>query len=232
MDHQTPPGAAGAATPESTLAGVATGDRGAAPPPPAPAAPPATPPAAAAPDKADVIEIPKAAFKERLDREVAKRLEAYGIKSLDDIDKLAEREAEAKRAQMSELERVQAEARTAIERATKAEAERDTERFNAELHRACSETGVKNATYARFLVAEARKADPEASVLDVLNKSLADESTKAALGVAVAAPQAVAPNTVPAGQPPKPANANGAQIDVSKMSRDEWNAYKRQHNFT
>jgi hypothetical protein len=199
-----------------------------APPVPPPPAPP-TPPAGGSPF---AVFPDQASFQARLDREARSLLkEKYGLneKELDERLKRAKEleEAEAARikAQQTKEQQLEAEKAEAEARAKAADERANAATRQAEVTGMCARFGFKNLDYALF---EAGKSGKSGAELEAHFTEMAkDDSKKAALGLAVPAPEVVpvggntAPGTPPGGNPPPPPPPGGGApevVDVMKMS--------------
>jgi hypothetical protein len=153
-------------------------------------------------------------------------------------DELEKQEEERKKAEMTETDRLKTEKLEAEQKAARAEAERDQERLQRHIAGECAAKGIKAVDYASFLIEKATDALPAGQQLDVakfLDEQLADETKKAAFGIAVPAPTQVPDpaTTVPKpGEtpppPPKPGETT-APIDAMNMSPDAWQKHKQQY---
>lgn len=176
--------------------------------------------------------MPPEAFNKRLDREMKKKLGELGFESLEDVKALAAKEKEREQAAMTELDRAKQEKAEAEARAAVAEATAKEAVHSSKVNAACSALGLKNTTYARFLVDQELRENPEADATAVLTKHLESDQMKAALGVAPPQPTPVAVTTTPApagGAPPAAADPNpAADNDALKLSDKEWQQKKRE----
>lgn len=219
---------------------------GGSPPPPAPATPPA-PPSATPPAATPPGTPPPAAESEphwlsaRLQQQERALLRKLGLESVDDAKeklakakKLEDDEAARQQANLTELEKEREARKLAEQEATRLKAAQAESVRQQRLAEACAEQGVKNVGYARFLVAEKLKTNPDMSEADALAEFLKQDDQRAALGLTapVPAPAANPPTTVPPlpggpGGAPPPASPNGAPRDVMAMSAQDWQAHKR-----
>lgn len=210
-----------------------------------PVVPPATAATTPAPAAEPFAVFPDAeSFQKRVERETKKRLKDLGIDDVEqakarlDAAAAAEKAAEeAKRAQMTEIERLradqakaQADAKEAMTRAEEAE-------MRAHLHRVFAEEGIRNFDYGFFAVTRKLATIPEDETLDeraYLRELAKDPTQAAALGIAPppaqAAPSAQRPatSTPVAGSAPLPpgAGAPAPAKTAFDMSPAEWAAYK------
>jgi len=207
-----------------------------------PVVPPATPPA---PPAEPFAVFPDAdSFNKRLERETRKRLKDLGIDDPDAaktrLDQLAAMEKaneDAKRAQMSEIERLRADQAKANADAKAAMSRAEEAELRAHLHRVFAEEGVKNFDYGFFAVTRKLESIPEDETLDerAFLRDLAKDPTQAA-ALGIAAPpappappgQRPATSTPAAGTPPLPpgAGAPAPAKTAFDMSPAEWAAYK------
>lgn len=224
---------------------------GATVPVPKPGEPPVTDPTvtppAPTPDPAKPYAVfPDAdAFKKRVAQEARQILKEYGISDPEELKKLIEERAavakaaeEARRQQMSELQRAQDDAAKAAREKAEAEAARDRAVREAQVARACAETGAKNLGYAQWSV-EAKLATlpagtsmDEAAIKAHLIELAKDDTGKAALGMVVTPPTpalGAPPKTVPANTtvpgrdlPPSPNPGATPPKDVMSMSTQEF----------
>jgi len=218
------------------------------PVPPAPAEPPA---ALVTPPPPESITLTSTQLDERLKRaqstDRARWLKEQGfeseeaftarMKAFEESNAAAE---EARRLEMSELEKYKADlatanaATTAAEAATKA-ANEDAKaaRTEAHLRREFADRGIVNADYAFHLVDKAVAELAEGATLnevEFLNGLVADETQKAALGMVAAPPvEGLATTTPPVVvTPPPPTSAPG--FDAMTATDAEWQAHKKAHN--
>jgi hypothetical protein len=146
------------------------------------------------------------------------------------LERLTELEGkeEARRQQsLSELER-EREARTTAEK------ERDTYKQQHEtalahgrLIEACAGAGVRNTSYAQFLVDSARRAGDTRPEAELITAYVAQDAHRAALGI----PSTPAsPNPLHTAPPPPntpaPPNGQPGSIDANAMSKEQWAAYR------
>ena len=226
--------------------------------PPVPGAPPVAPPAPAEPPAAlvappapETLTMTSTQLDERLKRaqstDRARWLKEQGfeseeafatkMKAFEDSTAAAE---EAKRLEMTELEKYKTdlaaanEAKTAAEAATKlANEAAESARTEAHLRAEFANRGIVNAAYAFHLVNQAIAELDEGATLnevEFLDKLVADETQKAALGMAVQPPaEGLATTTPPIVVTPPP--PNGPPVtDANAMSDAEWQAHKKAHN--
>lgn len=207
--------------------------------------PPAPPPAQPAP----FAVFPDAeSFNKRVARETKKALAELGITDPDAVKGALEKAAalekaneEAKRAQMSETERLRSEKAQADADRARAMSDAEEARMRASLFRKFAEKGVRNFDYGFFKVSSKLAEMGDDEELDVpayLDELAKDPTQAAALGFVVAAPPPppAAPtpaNTAPRppGAPPPPAPlANGAPGPKTafEMNGDEWTRRKAQ----
>ena len=212
--------------------------------PPANATPDAPPPAAPQP----YAVFPDAeSFQKRVERESRKALKDLGVDDpaaiktmLAEYGKMQAAAEEAKRQQMTEVDRLRADLATHQAKALEASSAAEEAKLRAHLYQVFSRKGVQNFDYGFWLVTNklaglADDAEPldEEAFLDTM---ASDPATRAALGIAPA-PAAEPPavfrpaNTspvqgrAPQAPPPNPAIPNKTAMD---MSPAEWVAYKQQ----
>lgn len=173
------------------------------------------------------ISMPKDAFNKRLEQAqtaaIAKFLKAAGYDSPEAFAEAQKASAnairaaeEAKRAEMSELEKFKTDLaaeqkkRTDLE-ASLAEQKRQTEalEFNQHIHKLCRERGIQNVDFAMFKISQAvenLENDAELNEIEFLDNLAKDEAQKAALGLSEPPPKKVNANTTSpkTGPDPKP----------------------------
>lgn len=175
----------------------------------------------------------------RLEQQARTTLKALGFDTpeaaqarLAKAKELEDQEAARQQAAMTELDREKA-------LRTKAEADLATEKkareqadAQARLVAVCAESGVKNVAYARYLLDDARRAEPTLSEADALARFLKDEAQRAALGLPPIAPTQVPTTTAPPlpgnGAPP-PAPGTAPVFDATKATNAEWLKWKREN---
>lgn len=217
-----------------------------APPAPGNPPPPAPPPAPGPPAPPEPFAtFPDAeSFQKRVDREARKRMkDVFGtddeatIKArLEEQEKLAKAAEEAKRAQMTEIDRLKLEKQEAEARAAAAMSDAEEMRMRSHLHSVFAKKGIKNHEYGFFQVTSALARLGESEQLDedkFLDGLIADPAHKAALGIEGPPPDPVVrpATTTPVGTPPPaPPPASGAgtppKSDMA-LSQEEWLAKKR-----
>lgn len=181
-------------------------------------------------------------FQKRVDREAKKALRELGIEDPQALKSiLAEHESfkkaaeEAKRAQMSEVERLKADLDAKERLAQEAMSAAEEARFDAHIYRMCVKKGIRNHEYAKWMIANELSRLPEDGQLDeeaYFETALSDATTRAALGVepppAPAVPVAKPPlNTSPyQGAAPVPGGVIPAKT-VMDLSKDEWQNRKK-----
>lgn len=218
---------------------VPTGGGGGTPP-----APPPPPPAPGGGQPFAVFES-QAAFEERMARAQRSHLrEQFGTENPDEVkqrlarlQELETAEAERKRAELSETQRLQADLQAAQAAREQAERALQDQRFETRVSGECAQLGVKNVKYALFLVNEARSALPEAQrggfdPRTHLDGLLAKAEMKAALGieapptVVTSAPVTTSPNPgQPPPAPPPPGGNPPAPVDANSMTPEQWRAH-------
>ena len=183
-------------------------------------------------------------FQKRVEREARKHLKEIGITDpaevksiLEEHAKLKEAAEEQKRAQMSELERMQADLQAAKEAREQAELQYEDMRVRNHLASVFAKKGVRNFDYGFFLINKKLEGMGDEDVLDeeeFIDELAQDPSTRAALGIAAPddatpAPVAKQPATttpqVP--RPPAPGANGSAAKSAMDMSPEEWTAYKQ-----
>jgi len=142
---------------------------------------------------------------------------------------------EAKRQQMSELERLKADLAArdarlaeAESQAKQAQLEAEGARIEAHIQRLCAERGIKNADYVFWKLEQAASAlgdDDELDEVKFLDDLVKDEAQRAALGVS-SAPQPRPADTSPPQGGPHPKPEDQGQFDALKLSDEEWRAHK------
>ncbi len=211
--------------------------------PPVPPAP--APPAPPVPGVPFATFPTQASFDDRLNREARAILkDKYGLtekqlderlaraKELEDAE-AARIKAQQTREQQLETEKTEAEARAKAADARAAEAIRQ-----AEVTGMCARLGFKNLDYAIFEAGKPGNATKTTAELEAHFTEMAkDDGKKAALGLAVAAPELVpvpagtAP-VPPGGAPPAPPPPGGAPPvvpDVMRMSPQQFADHLRTH---
>lgn len=224
---------------DPNVGGSIAGNEGTPPTPPAgtPTPPDATPPAPTEPH----ISFPdQEKFNERLSRNHASQLKKeFGVDSPEELKtKLAEFEtlksAQLVRDQAAMTEQEKHQAQVAQLTADKAalQEERDQVRFESHINGVCAELGVTNVDYAMFELTRAANKLPEGEQLDArehLSSLLKVDTSRAAFGLPATATQVpVGASTTPTNPgivPPAPAVPDSAAPDVSKMTRQEFNAH-------
>lgn len=233
-----------AGTPQGTTTQIDTGNLAPSPVVGTAPAPAAAAPAAPAPTTAAVVAAPGedpewlAARLERERKKASKELAAkLGIKDPDELaarlkraDEL-ETAAETRRLeQLSEVEREREGRRVAEAALAQMRTEKEAAEANAALVQACHERKIGNAGYARFLVEEARRKDPNADPIAALDAAMLDDQHKIALGVQVPEPRTTPATTTPGMQPPAApaagASGNG-EVDVTKLDDKSWREYRQ-----
>lgn len=215
---------------------------------------PPTPPPAAAP-QVPVVSTGAAAdpdwLHERLERAKKSALkEALGIGDAKEVkDRLArlgelEKQAEeAKKAQMSEVERLKAEAAELLKARDAAVERADMVEHQARIYQLLANQGVKNLDYGFWAINAQWQKQAEGEELDeraFLDTLLKDPTQRAACGIVDAAPAtppavkgAPATTTPAIGAPPQPPAPNGAPQVPGKTamewSPDELATYKSRH---
>lgn len=216
------------------------GNTPAPPTPPAPPAPPANPPAD--PPPAAPITFPtQEAFNQRLEQAARSRLRELGLpedpakvkEALAEAERLRKEESERKKAQLTESDRLKAEAAEAQAKAAAAEAQAAAARSELELTRLCAGLGIKDIAYAQFRLASQKPENPEAWLKEQLASPV--ERTRfgldapAAPGGTPGTPPASTTTTQPGAPPPAPGGpGQPAQKDAMQMTPKEYAEYKRQ----
>lgn len=193
-------------------------------------------------DDGENITLTREQLNKRLERATRSYLrKEVGVESADELKarlarvaELETREAEAKRAQMTELERLQSDLRAAQTAREAAEAAAEQARVDLHLTRVFAKHGVRNSDYATWRIMDKLGTLPETEELDeeaYLRELLSDPRERIALGVE-GLPEAPAPRTVavapttttPAGSAPKPPPPNPAVVPKSAydLSPQEW----------
>jgi hypothetical protein len=217
-------------------------------PPAAPPAPPETPPE---PPPDETITLTSAQLKDRLERaqtaDRARWLKEHGFESeeafkeqMKAAEEAAAAAAEAKRKEMSEIERYKADLEAAnkatAEEKAKADAKaREAEDIRLELHlrQECAKRGIVNQDFAIYLINRKLAEMGEDEQLDegkFLDDLVADESQKSALGLVAPPPQEGAATTVPPqnGPPPPPDGPQGEKSALD-MTPEELRADAAKH---
>lgn len=191
------------------------------PPAVAPAAPPPAEPFAVFPDSE--------AFKKRIDRELRSALKDLGFADVEEAKRVREEHVaqgkaaeEAKRAQMTEIERLRADLGDRDRRLAEEMAAREQAQMNAHLNEVFAEKGIKNRDYARFQIVNKLASMNDDEVLDeraFLDALATDPQQAVALGLAAPpsteqprVPRLVGPTTSPGvhpGVPPAPPAGGG-----------------------
>ncbi len=218
----------------------------AAPPPAGAAPPPAQPPAGAPPAGGEPFATfhTKEAFDERLDRSTRAKLRELGVdpeKAKKDAEELAamkKADEERRAAEMSELEKVQAESEKLKTETATAKAEKEKAERAYEIARLGAAHQVPDLEYLAFRV---RKCPDDQDRDEWLTKLLEDPVERARFGVPAAAgdppadgkkPKATTTSTPAAGPgAPAPGGAGGAPGEgekaAMKMTASEFADYKR-----
>ncbi len=211
-----------------------------APAPGAPAAAPAAAPPAGSnatpPPAGEVITMTPAILKERLERSNEAYLKSLGFESPADIaamkaktEELAAAETERQRAEMTEVDRLKTERAEFEARATAAEAAQAQALTRAATTELCATMGVKDLEYARYRLGQLPEGADQAAEM---KKWIEDPTERVRFGIDAGAAPAAAPASTTATNPATSAPAPGATkapaaSDVSKMSKAEFAAYKR-----
>lgn len=208
--------------------------------PPTPGAPPAAPPApASAGDDAEPPSPPKW-LPMRLQQAERAQLKKLGFESLEQAQarlakaKEIEDQEEAKRlANLSELEREKAQRATLEAQLVTERKSRETAEAQSRLVAACATAGVKNVSYAQFMVDSIRKAEPSLTEAEALARLTRDETQRGALGL-VTAPPAPAPITTgPAGggtpPTPTPSPTPGGEFNAATATPAEWTKWRKEN---
>jgi len=216
------------------------------PAPTTPAAAPAAPePYASFPDAES--------FQKRVDREARKHLKELGVEdpstlkaTLAEYETFKKQAEEAKRAQMSEVERLRADLAAKDAAAAEAMSAAEEAQLRAHLYQVFARHGVKNFDYGFWLITNKLAGLPDdAEALDeeaFLASAAQDPSMRAALGMEAPAPAAApvgappgvaglrpattTPATSPAPTPP-PVNPAIPVKTAMDMTPGEWAAYKQ-----
>lgn len=218
----------------------------------APTSAPATPAAPAAPAPEPYAVFPDAeSFQKRVEREARKALRELGvddpaaIKSmLAEYGTLKNAAEEARRAQMTEVERLKTDLAAKEAQAAEAMSTAEEAKLRAHLYQVFARRGIRNFDYGFWLITSKLAGMPDdAEPLDeeaFLEASAADPATRAALGIAsaeVAAPPAAPPaypgvrpaTTSPATAAPQPPAPNPAipTKTAMDMTPAEWASFKQ-----
>jgi|GEM_PF-1990355 len=183
-------------------------------------------------------------FNKRIAQEARKQLREMGIddpsavkEMLSKATELAAQAEAQKKAQMTEIDRVRAEATESAAQLAATQADLVEAKLEAKLNAAFGKFGIKNTGYGAFKVQSELKKNADLDIDTYLSQLLGEETEKYALGAAqppaVAAPPAnvqVPQTTTPrAGVAPVPPVAN--QAPTAKLAKDlspsEWTAYKQ-----
>jgi hypothetical protein len=178
------------------------------------------------------------ALDERLRRASRSQLrEMFGTDDEDVIkarwakaDELEKAEQARIDASKTELQRKEDELRAEKKRADDAATALEQERLDRHIAEQCAKHGIKNTTYASFLILEGSKTLGQGEQLDVgefLAKQLESDATKAALGLAapveqVRVPVSTSPEPGAAGGAPPPPGTPPPVKTSMDMSPDEW----------
>lgn len=211
----------------------------------APGAPAPTAPAApAAPSEPFAVFPDAESFQKRIEREARKRLKDLGIDDpeqakvrLDAAAALEKQAEEARRAQMSEVERLRTDLAEKERAATGAMSRAEEAEMKAHLYRVFAEKGIRNFDYGFFAITNKLASMPDEETLDeraFLDELAKDPSQAVALGIAAPAPAAPptrpAPVTsTPSGGFPPTAPQPGAPAPAKTafdMTPAEWTAFK------
>lgn len=153
----------------------------------------------------------------------------------DQFAELQKAQEEAKRAEMSEIERYKADLEAQKLAAQQYQEQVAELRFQNDLNQACFSSGIKNTAYAQFLIQqEAAKMEPDAPVdmAALVSKFSADPTHQAALGIQVApvavdTPATTTPATTSPGYQPGQNNAPANPVtDVMSMTPEQYRAHK------
>lgn len=206
---------------------------------PSPPTPPQEPPTPPSDDGDDPYLTfgSKEAFDARMQQAVRAELRQHGISDpaeieqiLADKKKREEEESERRRAELSELERVQEDLRERDERIAQLEAEQSDLEFNQVISDVCAEHGVKNRGYAAHLImlrAAEVPDDEEFSASEYIASLMEDDEQRAALGApTVTAPKGATtePGATTGGKRPTPPPAGGSgdgPVDAMNLSKQE-----------
>jgi hypothetical protein len=166
----------------------------------------------------------RAGFREAFGTEKPEEIQAQ-LQRLKDLEAA---EAERKRAELTETQKLQADLQAAQAAKSAAEAALANARFQTQVTAACVKHGIKNVEYAQFEVGRAGSptgapVDPDAYLAGLVAKP----EYKAAFGIAlepVVAPAPVTTSPSPGDQAPPPPRAPSAPetVDVMKMSPQEF----------
>jgi hypothetical protein len=222
-------------------------------PAPTPPAPPGAPPAPPPAEPAPITFADSKALDARLDRARnnarSKLLKDAGFESEEQFaafkqaaDEQAKAAEEAKRAEMSEIERYKndleaANQATAEEKAKAEAATREAEDMRLELHlrQECAKRGIANTDYAIFLIDQKLGELGDDEDLDegkFLDDLVADETQKGALGFSAPPPQeGVATTVAPQDGPPPPPDGPEGEKSALDMTPDELRAEASKHGF-
>lgn len=222
--------------------------------PTAPDAAPKDPPEGDAPPKDPVPKDPPAepfavfptreAFEERTGRAARAAIREQFGADPDEVKKRLERlealEAEAeerKKQEMSAVERAQAEAKEARERAAILEREALEAKTRAELVSECARRGIRDAELAEMMAERARRKDGDEFELGAFLDGLLEEPRhRLALGVEDAEPKTKPANR--GGAPDRDKDAPGddgkseEEVDVMSMTREQFEEHKRKRGIS
>lgn len=212
------------------------------PAPPAPGKPPVVPPKDDDDAEPDDVEN-KPWMKKRLDRARKKQLKDLGFESEDeakavrDAHLAAEKAAaEEKRKQMSELDRLRADVADRDKRLGEVMSENEEIKMRAHLTSVFVEKGVKNHSYAMWLVTSKLATlgdDEELDERSYLDEAMKDPAHQAALGIAAPLPprtKGMPITTVPkvnAPPPPPPPGTPPAAVDFRTYTADQMRAWQQ-----
>lgn len=212
---------------------------------PAPGAPAPAPPTPPTPGEPFAVFPDAESFQKRIEREARKRLKDLGIDDpeqakvrLDAAAALEKQAEEAKRAQMSEVERLRGDLAEKERAASGAMSRAEEAEMRAHLYRVFAEKGVRNFDYGYFAIERKLASMPDDETLDeraFLDELAKDPSQAVALGIAAPpaapAPARLAPVTsTPSsgGFPPTAPQpgAPGPTKTAFDMTPAEWSQYK------
>ncbi len=229
-------------TPSDPTAPLAPGNTPGTAPPVTPGTTPATP-APATPPPAPVIPEPpgedKISFSsktlnDRLQRERASLLKSLGFESEEQARTVREQAEATRRASLTREQQLEEENRQLKTQRDEAVTAAAAAAFDAELVSMCAERGIREVSYARYLVSNGGQ-EAKASMGTFLDEQLKDERKKLAFGIEVPPVQTlplpirttpVDPNT----RSPTPApGVNGQVVNAMNMTPQEFREHEKRY---